>query len=189
MSRTLAVFGGSFNPPHVAHLLVATWVLETRPVDGVVCVPCYRHPFEKQLAPFDDRVELARRAFATLGARVSVSTVERDIDKGDGTPSRTLDTLHALVAHEPGVRLRLVIGADILPERAKWYRWDEVERLAPPIVIGRQGYAAPPELGALVDMPGISSTDVRARLARGEPVDHLVPRAALEYIKDRNLFR
>jgi nicotinate-nucleotide adenylyltransferase len=186
---TLALFGGSFNPPHVAHLLVAAWVLETQPVDGLVVVPCYRHPFEKQLAPFDDRLEMARRCFAALARPVEISTVERDHDKGDGTPSRTLDTILALEAAHPGARFRLVIGADILPERHKWWRWDEVERRAPPILVGRQGYAAPAELGALVDMPGISSTEVRARLGRGERVDHLVPRPVLEYISSRNLYR
>jgi nicotinate-nucleotide adenylyltransferase len=186
---TYALFGGSFNPPHVAHVLAATWALETQAVDGAVVVPCFRHPFDKQLASFDDRLKMCQRAFAPLGGRVVVSTVERDRDAGDGTPSRTLDTIVALGERWPGVRFRLIIGADILPERHKWWRWDEVERLAPPIVIGRQGFSAPPELGELVDMPGISSTEVRARLGRGEAVDQLVPRAVLEYIFSRSLYQ
>jgi nicotinate-nucleotide adenylyltransferase len=189
MTLRAAIFGGSFNPPHIAHAMASLWVLETCAVDEVWVVPCFRHAFDKQLADFEDRLEMCRLALAPLGPRVQISTVERDIDRGDGTPSRTLDTLIALGAQHASARFRLVIGADILRERGKWHRWDEVEKLAPPIVVGRQGYVAPPELGALVDMPGISSTEVRSRIAGGEPIDHLVPRAVAEYISRRGLYR
>jgi nicotinate-nucleotide adenylyltransferase len=189
MTRTVALFGGSFNPPHIAHVLACLYVSETQAIDELWVVPTYRHPFEKQLAAFDDRVAMLELALAPLGAHVHVSTIERDIAPSDGTPSLTLDTLRALSERHPDTGWRLIIGADILPERHKWYRWDEVERLAPPLVIGRQGYAAPAELGRLVALPEISSTEVRARIAAGEDVAALVPRRVLEYLSRRGLYR
>ena len=187
--RTIAVFGGSFNPPHVAHVMACVWVAQTQPVDEIWAVPCFHHPFEKRLAPFEDRLEMLRLALAPLGAAVKISAIERDIAAADGTPSRTLDTLEALSLRHPELAWRLVIGADILAERDKWHRWDAIERLAPPIILGRQGYAAPAELGRLVELPAISSTEVRMRLERGEDVAALVPGRVLEYVSRRGLYR
>jgi nicotinate-nucleotide adenylyltransferase len=186
---TAAVFGGSFNPPHLAHVLAVLTVLETHDVDEVLVVPSFRHPFDKQLAGYEHRLEMCRLAMAPLGPRARVSTIERDRDGGDGQPSRTLDTLEALAREQPARRLRLVIGADILGERHKWYRWPDIETLAPPIVLGRQGVPMPEGLPPVVTLPAVSSTEVRARLAAGEPVDHLVPRAVVAYLRAHALYR
>ncbi len=184
MKKTIAVFGGSYNPPHVAHQMVVLWVLETQAVDEVILVPAFRHPFEKVLAPYADRVEMCRRMALPFAGRVTVSTVEQELG---GESSLTLSTLEALSERLTGCALRLVIGADILREREKWYRWDDIARLAPPIVVGRPGFPAPgdssPELAA------VSSTDVRARIASGAPVAHLVPRSVLALIRDKGLYR
>ena len=182
MKKWIAVFGGSFNPPHVAHQMVCLWVLETQPVDEILLVPTFRHPFEKQLAPFEDRVEMCRRMALPFGGRASVSTIEEELG---GESSRTLVTLEALAARLVGCSLRLVIGADILRERDKWYRWADIEKLAPPIVVARPGFPGPegsPELA------NVSSTDVRARLGRGEPVANLVPRSVLALIAEKGLY-
>jgi nicotinate-nucleotide adenylyltransferase len=179
---TLAVFGGSFNPPHIAHQMVALYVLETQPVDAILVVPTFRHPFDKQLAPYEHRMEMARLAMAPFGARAIVSDLERSLG---GEASLTVRTLEALVAAYPGAALRLVIGSDILRERDKWYRWDDIERIAPPIVVARAGF---PVADNPVEVPAISSTDVRARIARGEPAVPLVPRAVSAYIQAHGLY-
>ena len=187
--ETLAVFGGSFNPPHVAHTMVCLWVLETQAVDRVAVVPCFRHPFDKALAPFADRLEMCARAMAPLGGRAFVDDIEEEIDPGDGTPSLTLNTLEALARRHPDARLRLVIGADILPERDKWWRWPDIEALAPPVVVGRAGYPAPPDWGPLPLMPEVSSTEIRARLGRGEDTVGLLSRAVAAYVEEKRLYR
>lgn len=184
--KRVAIFGGSFNPPHVAHQMAVLWTLETQPVDEVWLVPTFKHAFEKQLAPFEDRLEMCRRAAAPFGPRAQVSAIEQELAEEH---SYTLHTLRALAAKHPDVAWRLIIGADILPDRGKWFRWDEVERLAPPIVVGRQGYAAPPELGTIVELPAISSTTVRARVAAGEPIDACVPKSVVSLIRERGLYR
>ena len=180
--RRLAVFGGSFNPPHVAHVLIATTVLATEPIDVLLVIPTFRHPFGKPLAPFEARLEMCRRAMADL-SRVEISSLERDL----GGDSYTVRTLEALAAREPDATLSLCIGVDILAERHLWHRADEVDRLARRIVIGRQGYDNPPE--ASPPLPAVSSTEIRERLATGQDVSRLVPRAVATYIAEQGLYR
>jgi nicotinate-nucleotide adenylyltransferase len=182
-SFVIAVFGGSFNPPHVAHQLAALYVLETQPVDELLVVPTWRHAFDKALAPFADRLEMCRLAMVPLGPRVQVSSIEEELG---GQSSRTIVTLEALAARRPDATFRLIIGADILPEREKWWRWSDIERLAPPIVIGRAGHPGGEET---IELPPVSSTEIRARLADGRPVSALVPRAVLSYVTGRGLYR
>src|SRR5512146_215517 len=96
----VALFGGSFNPPHVGHQLLALYVLETEPVDELWLVPCWRHPFEKELAPFEHRLRMTEAAAAALGPRARVSDVEARLG---GDKSRTLLTVRALQASHPDV--------------------------------------------------------------------------------------
>lgn len=179
---TVALYGGSFNPPHVAHQMACLFVLETHEVDALWVIPTFRHPFNKELEQFEHRLRMCELAFAPLGPRVTVSRIEEELDR---PASRTLETIEGLRARQAGVDFRLVVGADILAELDKWYRWDEIERLAPPIVIGRRGYPGPDEL----ELPEVSSTEVRARLSRGESALPLVPRAVMNYIAKHGLYR
>lgn len=194
-TRHIALFGGSFNPPHVAHQMVCLLVLETCPVDAVWMVPTYRHAFAKELIDFEDRCRMCELAARALGERVAVSRIEADLD---APVSRTLDTLELLRRRHADARFRLVIGADILRETGKWYRWNEVVALAPPIVVGRTGYGLQPDrdrapeaeiLYLDLDLPRVSSTEVRERLSRGQNVTPLVPRVVLDYIAQRGLYR
>jgi len=186
----IGLFGGSFNPPHIAHALVAHYVRETQPVDEVWIVPVYAHAFGKQLAPYEDRIAMCELATRGLGPDVKVSRAEEALAKQPGfTVSRTLDLLQLLAA--PDRELRLVIGADILGETHKWYRWNDVVAVAPPIAIGRSGYAAPAGVSLTgVTMPEISATRVRELVAAGdtEQVSQLLPREVLRYIAERRLY-
>src|ERR1700753_2215512 len=181
----IALFGGSLHPPHVAHQLVALYVLETQPVDELWFVPTFVHPFHKQLVPFEDRIARCEPAAAPLGPRVRVSRAEEELARQpDFVASRTFDLVELLLAQEPEHEFRLVIGADILRETAKWYRWPELAELAPPLVIGRSG--VPLSLGATetgVVMPEISATRVRELLASGDAqaVAPLLPHGILRY--------
>ena len=190
----VALFGGSFNPPHVAHQLVALYVLETQPVDEVWFVPVYAHAFGKDLAPFEHRVAMCELVASALvgqgeGARAKVSRAEEELAKQPGfTVSRTLDLIDHL--QRPDREFRLVIGADILGETTKWYRWADVVARAPLIAIGRSGFAAPPGSTLTgVTMPEISATRVRELLARRDPsVEQLLPRSVLRYIAEHRLY-
>lgn len=182
----VAVYGGSFNPPHVGHAMVASWLLWTDRADAVWLVPVYRHAFEgrhgKQLAPFLERMAWCRAFAADVGPAVAVCGIEAELP----TPSYTIDTLGHLAAAHPEHSFRLVVGADVLEQRHAWKGWDRIEREFDPVVVGRQGYPAPRDRPS-VDFPGVSSSDIRARLASGQPIRHLVTRrvaALLEGPKD-----
>jgi nicotinate-nucleotide adenylyltransferase len=184
--RRIALFGGSFNPPHIAHQLVALYVLETAPVDALWFVPAYQHPFDKPLESFEDRFRMCERAAAALGPRVSVSDVEAQI----GGPSRTLNTVRKLYDSYPGHTFSLVIGSDLVGGIESWYGSAELRRLAPLVVVGRGG-AGGSGAGAGprgVMMPEVSSTEIRAALRAGRSVAKLVPRSVLDYIYPRGLY-
>src|SRR5580698_5766763 len=115
--RTVALFGGSFNPPHVAHQLAVLWLLETQAIDELWFVPTFTHVFGKQLADYHHRVAMCELAAAALGQRARVSTVEAELARTpDFVASRTFDLLVHLEQAHPRVRFRLTIGADILAE-------------------------------------------------------------------------
>lgn len=176
----VALFGGSFNPPHVGHQLAGLYVLETEAVDELWLVPCFKHPFDKTLVPFEHRLAMCTRAAAALGPRARVTDCERQL----GGESRTLRTVTALQAQHPTAEFSLVIGADLESEVPSWYGAEQLRRLCRFIVIGRAGFTG----GRGPAMPAVSSSDVRQRLRAGQPVDMLVSRAVLDYIQERKLY-
>jgi nicotinate-nucleotide adenylyltransferase len=193
----IALFGGSFNPPHAAHQLVALYALETQPIDELWFVPTYAHPFGKQLASYDHRIAMCELAAAPLGPRARVSRAEAELAARPGfVASHTLALLEYLAA--PDRTLRLVIGGDILGQTAKWHRWADVVAAAPLIVIGRSGHPLPPGSTATeITMPDISASRVRELLAAGPPavdpvsgeVSGLVPASVLRYIAEHELYK
>jgi nicotinate-nucleotide adenylyltransferase len=181
----VGLFGGSFNPPHVGHVLAATYALSVGVVDRVLVVPVFEHALGKRLAPFEHRMALCRLAFGWL-PRVEVSDIEERL----GAPSRTLHTILALEAEHTDWALRLLVGSDITGEIDKWHAFDEIQRRAPPLILPRAGAATTARL-----LPEVSSTEVRASLARWRPGDPtppelaaLVPRAVLDYIIGQRLY-
>jgi nicotinate-nucleotide adenylyltransferase len=184
----VAFYGGSFNPPHVAHVLAAAYVLSAGDFEKLIVVPVFDHAFDKQLAPFDDRVRMTELAMAVVGA-VEVSRIEESL----GSPSRTLFTLRALSQRHPTWRFRLVVGSDVLYEAQKWHAFEKIQELAPLFVLGRVGSPHPEAPEAI--LPAVSSTHVRELIARPDDalgraeLERLVPRAVLRYIEEHSLYR
>ena len=176
----VGVFGGSFNPPHVAHVLACTLLLSTEDLDQVLVIPAFRHAFGKPLAPFEDRLRMCDLAMGWLRG-VSVSRVEQDL----GGDSWTLRTVEHLSEVHPDWKLRLIIGSDILPDAPRWLGFESIVRLAPPVVLTRAGTEAGRGL-----LPDVSSTMVRDLIARGAwaDVERLVPRSVLTYIRANSLY-
>jgi nicotinate-nucleotide adenylyltransferase len=181
----VGIFGGSFNPPHVAHVLAAAYVLACAEIDRLLVIPAYQHPFAKALTPFSDRLEMCRRAFGDL-ARVDISAVEEQL----GGESRTVRTLEHLHEQHPDWRMRLIVGADVVHEMDRWWSPERVRELAPPIVLGRIGIAPPAGFeDAPRVLPEVSSTAIRTALAAGIPRDDLLPRTVIDWIVQRGLYR
>jgi nicotinate (nicotinamide) nucleotide adenylyltransferase len=109
---TIGVFGGSFNPIHLGHALLAITTQQTKAyVDEVVLVPVYKHAVKRDLLPFDDRVAMCRRAVAHFGTTMSVSTIERDVGESNGAMLRALRA-----TYPPGTQLVWICGDD-------FFRW------------------------------------------------------------------
>jgi nicotinate-nucleotide adenylyltransferase len=177
-------FGGSFDPPHVAHVLCVSYALSVGKFERVLVVPVFEHAFGKRLCPFEQRVKMCELAFSFIEG-VEVSRVEAELER----PNLTLRTLQQLQREHPDWRLRLLVGSDVLGDTSNWYRFEDVARLAPPFVVPRAGF------GPTGLLPDVSSTRVRELLAgRGRPeadeeLARLVPRAVLETIETLGLYR
>lgn len=187
--RRVGFFGGSFDPPHVGHVLAVVYLLSVHPLDEVLIAPVFRHPFAKSLTPFDVRMELCREAFGWIpGATVS------DVEARLGGESLTLRTLEALTAERPGDRFRLVIGSDVVADLPKWHRFDRIEALAPPLVMARSG-VGPTAAGDAGPgepvLPRVSSSEVRNAIAAGQldAVRALLPRRVVDVVEARGLYR
>jgi nicotinate-nucleotide adenylyltransferase len=181
MTATLAIYGGSFDPPHVAHTLVCSYVLSAHRIDRLLIVPTAQHPFDKRLSDFEHRVRMCELAMRDL-RRVEVCPIEAELSG----PSLTLHTLQALAQRNPGAQLHLVLGSDLLRETHAWHRFDEIAQLAPPIVVQRAGHETAAGLPAL---PDISSTEARRRLRAGEPTVGLLDPEVADYAREHGLYR
>jgi nicotinate-nucleotide adenylyltransferase len=158
--------------------MVAAHLLHVGMVDAVWLVPVYLHAFEgqqdKQLAPFSDRVRWCEALAEDVGPGVRVCQVESALP----VPSYTIDTLRHLSGAHPGHSFRLVVGADVVPQLPRWHDWHGIVRDFSPILVGREGHALESIPEGLTwagrSFPGVSSTEVRERLAAGGDVAELL---------------
>jgi nicotinate-nucleotide adenylyltransferase len=178
----LGVYGGSFDPPHIAHALALSVALCAHGLERVLIVPTYAHAFDnKRLTDFDHRLRMCELTFAHL-RHVEISAIERDLP----APNYTLFTLQALAKQHPDAQLRLLIGTDILTETHAWHDFAAVERLAPPLIIERQGY--PAHDADQPALPGVSSSEIRRRLAAGESTRGWLNPEVERYIRANKLY-
>ena len=178
----VALLGGSFNPPHVGHLMAAHYVRATQDVDEVWFMPTFRHPFGKASVPFEHRVRMCERMCEDASGWMKTSRVESEVGK-DG---RTVDTLEFLQARHPEHRFSLVIGSDILKDLPNWKDFDRIQKLVRVVVLYRAGYPAEGTVGP--PLAEVSSTDIRERLSRGEPPTDLVPSKVLVHAREHHLY-
>jgi nicotinate-nucleotide adenylyltransferase len=172
----LGVFGGTFDPPHLGHLVVAQEVHFRLGLDTVLWVPAAIPPHKtgQAITPGPIRLEMVRAAIRG-DDRFQASDMEL---RRDG-PSYTVDTLRQLRDERPDDALFLIVGADQLAELSTWREPEAILELATLVGFARDGEApGAPEGARIVAVPrlDISSTAVRARWARGEPVRYLVHR-------------
>lgn len=189
------VFGGTFDPPHIAHIAAAAWARHELVLDRVLLVVA-GDPWQKSstgsVTAAEDRLAMA------MAACEGVAGVEVcDLEVRRAGPSFTVETLAEL--RQPGERLVLVLGADAVAAIPTWHRHTELAGLAELAIVERPGGAAtdafnPIEAGFVthrVALPrlDVSSTAIRARLRANEPVDGLVPPAVLACVRARGLYR
>lgn len=178
--RRIAVFGGSFDPPHVGHQIIALWALSTGQADEVWMVPCYKHPFSKNLSPYEARVAMCLLVTNFFPSKIRISFLEKDL----GGVSWTSKTLKHLIKLHPDREFSLLIGADAYAERDKWRDFDDITRMASVISPGRGdlGFDAPV-------LSGVSSTQIREMVLEGRDISMLVPVEVKDYILERGLYK
>lgn len=177
----VALLGGSFNPPHLAHQMLCLWALSTR-FDQVWMMPTYVHPLGKPLISFQHRARMCELAIEPFSSeRVAVCTIEAENER----PSRTVDTVEALRERHPRHAFSLLVGADILTQKDDWYRFDRLEQLVEIVAVGRGSHAVP----GTVALPDVSSSQIRSALEAGEDVSSVVPASVRKYIAQHQLYR
>ena len=191
---TLGVFGGSFNPPHVAHLAVAEACAEEAGLEALLWMPAPAPPHKPGAGLASPEHRLTMTRLATDGnARFVVSTVEFERPG----PHYTVDTLRALREKQPDADLALVVGGDSLAAFASWREPEAILGLTRLVVYRRPGTdltgvaAGVLARTTVVDGPGfdLSGTELRALVAAGRSVRYLVSDAVQGYIEAHGLYR
>jgi nicotinate-nucleotide adenylyltransferase len=189
--QRIGLFGGSFDPVHLGHLLVAQAAREELNLDRLYFIPAAQSPFkpECQPTPATERLRLLRLA---LVGKTWCEIDEQELRRGG--VSFTIDTLRDYAARFAGAQLYYLIGSDHVAQLPKWRDAAELARLAQFVVIPRPGRGVvplpPPFQGkTLSGFPlGVSSSQLRARIKSGQSIEHLVPAAVAEAIRNNGLY-
>jgi nicotinate-nucleotide adenylyltransferase len=168
----IALFGGSFDPPHLGHLLAACYARLAGQADEVWVLPVARHAWAKPLSPWAQRWELCRTAFDPL----PFVRLRDDELANDG--GFTFELVSRLMGRHPGNRWSLVGGSDTAADLPRWHRGAELAQLIEIISVPRRGYDDHPAA-----LPAISSSLVRDRCAAGSTITELVTPAVAELIR------
>ena len=203
MTQKLGILGGTFNPVHHGHLILAQDALEHFGLDRVLFIPSAQPPHKRieKLAAAEHRLAMLRAAIGDDPC-FEVSTIELERQG----PSYTIETIKALHAARPETTLHFIIGTDSLLELHQWYQIGELLKLCEFVTMLRPGFPVehlteerlnlpPPWGGRLLTnlFPGhaadISSTDIRQRAAAGRSIRYLVPAAVARYIAAEGLYR
>lgn len=188
----LGVLGGTFDPPHVGHLIVASDVCAALELDRLLFIPAADPPHKRGRVHASAELRLEMVRAATAGdPRFEVDDIEL---RREGE-SYSVDTLRELKEREPEAEIFFVIGVDQLREFGSWREPDVVARLARLVVVSRAGDGASeqpdvafPVLPVRVTRIDLSATDVRQRVRDGEPIRYLVPDAVREIIERENVY-
>jgi len=192
--QRVGLFGGTFDPPHVGHLVTAVGVRHALDLDVVVLMVAnipWQKVADRAITPAADRLAMVAAAVDDADGLVA-----GDDEIRAGGESYTADTLTALAARYPGADLFTIVGDDAAAGLLTWRRFDEVVAASTMVVVDRPGVQV--ELPALpgdapwcrVEVPHleVSSTDLRERVSDGRPLDYLVPPQVLAVIADRGLY-
>ncbi len=187
--KRIGLLGGTFDPPHLGHLVVAEGVRDAMGLDEVRLLVAGDPWMKRTTSTAGDRVRMCELAVAG-DAHLAVD--DREVHRAG--PTYTADTLHELRATEPDVDWTFVLGADAAARLPEWDRVHEALDLARWVVVGRPGTSWPDhELAdrlTRVEVPliGVSSTDLRERAAAGRSLRYLVPDAVRDHVRRQRLY-
>jgi nicotinate-nucleotide adenylyltransferase len=182
----LGLYGGSFDPIHHGHLILARQALEDLSLDRIIFIPAAESPFKlnHSSASAADRFAMVQLAVEGEPAFL-VDPLEIDRQ----APSYTIDTARAYHARHPGDRLFFVVGEDHLAALPKWNEFEELGRLVQFAILSRSDQPLKVGYPVVRRRFDLSSTEIRNRVANDLPISYLVPEKVLRYIQERKLYR
>lgn len=188
-NHRVGIFGGTFNPIHQGHLIVAEQVLDKLKLERLYFMPDNKPPHvdKKSAIPAQYRVEMLCLALKdNMKFGIELAELER------GGKSYTIDTMEELTRRHPNTQYYFIIGADMVEYLPKWERIDDLVKLVQFVGVKRKGYELHSQYPIItVDIPEIeiSSSMIREKVARGESVRYLLPDAVYTYIIEKGLYR
>ena len=190
--QKIGLFGGSFDPVHLGHLLVAQAAREELGLDRLFFIPAAQSPFKPDTTPTSSGERLRLLCLALAG-KTWCEIDEQELQRGG--VSYTINTLRDYHQRFPEAKIFYLIGGDHVQKLPSWREAEQLARLADFVVVPRPGQAeipfpAPFHGRALKGFPlGVSSSQIRARVKAGEPIDHLVPATVGEAIRAAGLYK
>ena len=197
----VALFGGSFDPPHHGHIAIATAAADAFKLETVLFAPAGHQPLKPEgaSASFDDRLAMVELV-CRQDPRFAVSNL--DSPRPNGVPNYTVETLTALKESMPGANLFNLVGADSFLDLPRWHQPQRLLELAEWIVVSRPGFPIESlsELGLTPNQRGrihllqtvhedVAATNLRERLEAGDPCADLLPTPVATYIREHHLYR
>lgn len=188
--KRIGILGGTFNPIHIGHLMIAQMVLEKLGLDKVIFVPSCLPPHKSGLNLIDARHRLR---MAHLGVRGNRHFEVSSFEIVKGGKSYSVDTVRYFRRRYPGVKLFFIIGSDHIAKLHTWKNIQEVVKIVSFIAVYRPGFKTIRSRIRVksIIIPGVhtSSSDIRRRLVAGKTVKHLIPENVLRYIRKHKLYR
>jgi nicotinate-nucleotide adenylyltransferase len=184
--KKIAIYGGTFDPVHHAHLILAREALETLGLEKVILVPAAISPLKKAapIASGDMRLKMLQAAIeGEEGFAIDDCELRRP------PPSWTIDTVLEIRKRETDSEIYLLIGEDNVAALDRWRRFDELKKMVRFVVLDRTGSQTRRNYQVVLRKIDISATDIRKRVARGQSIRYLVPPAVEEIIEREKLYR
>src|SRR6266536_3989744 len=183
--KKIAIYGGTFDPVHHAHLILARDALETLGVDEVIFVPAAISPLKKAAPIASSESRLAMLRAAVKGeSRFSVE----DCELRRPPPSYTIDTVEEVRRRNNDAAIYCLIGEDNVDTLTKWHRFAELEKMVHFVVLDRRGQPASHCYRVIDRKIDISATEIRTRVASGRSIRYLVPSTVEEIIRREKLY-
>ena len=182
----IGIYGGTFNPVHHGHLILARQALEEFKLDRLIFVPAAESPFKIQnhSAPAGDRLAMLRLAIAGED-RFSVDPLE--IERGG--ISYSIDTVKMFCSRDPEAEFFFLVGEDNADRLTEWHRFEELKKLVCFVVLSRSEDFESSEYPVVQRRIEISSTEIRNRVAKQESITYLVPESVKRYIEQHQLYQ
>ncbi len=184
--KKIGIYGGSFDPVHHGHLILAREALETLALDEVIFVLAAQSPHKQNRAPAPAAARWEMLTSAIAG-EPGFSASRLEIDRPP--PSYSIETMEALRATQPESQFFFLVGEDNLPDLPTWHRFEDLQKLVEFVVLDRSGAEVEYAYPAIRRKIDISATTIRKRVASGQSIRYLVPEAVEQIIHRENLYQ